>query len=73
MQTKTVTISLFDAATIKDIANSLKGEDALEDLSIMLHDPEDEQLRGIALESVLKFYANARTLTRVINDHIKIE
>lgn len=73
MQTKTITLSLFDAANIKGMANSLCGEDALEDLSVMLHDAEDEQLRGMAVESILKFYANARTLTRVINDCIKIE
>lgn len=73
MQTKTITISTYFASTIKDIANNLGGEQALENLAVMLNDTADEHMRGMAVESVLKFYANARILAGIINDCIKIE
>jgi len=71
-RTKTITIQTIDASNIIDLANNLRGEDALEDLSILLSDPDDEQLKAITLESILRFYGNARVLTRVINDCIRI-
>ena len=73
MPTKTITISTFYAATIKDMANNLKGEEALENLAIMLNDTADEHMRGMAVESVLKFYANARVLAGYINDCFNLE
>ena len=72
MNKKSVTLSAYDAANILHLTNDLQAEDALEDISCMLLDPSDEQMRGIALESVLKLYASIRTLTRVVNSSIKI-
>lgn len=70
MPTKTITIPAIIAANIVDMANDLRGETALEDYGIMISDPSDEQLRGISHESLLRFYVNAKTLTRYINREI---
>lgn len=72
-RTKAISLSLFDASNIIDLANDLHGEEAIEDVSLMLSDINDEQMRGIALESILKFYANARILTKAINNALKTE
>ena len=66
-RTKAISMSVYDASYIVDLANDLHGEEALEDISLMLFDTTDEQMRGIALESILKFYANVRVLTKAIN------
>lgn len=66
MQDNTITIDRFTANTIFYLADSLGGEQALEDFASILHEVEDEQSRGIASESLLKFYANARSLTAVL-------
>ena len=71
-RTKAISLSVSEASNIIDLANGLKGEEALEDISLMLFDTSDEQMRGMALESVLKFYANARVLTKVINRTLKL-
>ena len=71
-RTKAISLSVSEASNIIDLANDLKGEEALEDISLMLFDTSDEQMRGMALESILKFYANARVLTKVINKTIKL-
>lgn len=72
-RTKAIYLSFLDASNIVDLANDLQGEEALEDLSLMLFDTEDEQMRGMALESILKFYANVRTLTKTINRTLKLD
>ena len=71
-RTKAISLSVYDAANIIDLANNLQGEEALEDISLMLFDLEDENMRGMALESILKFYANVRILTKAIHRSIKI-
>ena len=71
-RTKAISLSVYDAANIIDLANDLHGEEALEDISLMLFDLEDENMRGMALESILKFYANVRILTKAIHRSIKI-
>ena len=71
-RTKAISLSVYDAANIIDLANDLQGEEALEDISLMLFDLEDENMRGMALESILKFYANVRILTKAIHRSIKI-
>ena len=72
-RTKAISLSVLDASNIVDLANDLQGEEALEDLSLMLFDTTDEQMRGMALESILKFYANVRTLTKTINRTLKLD
>lgn len=72
-RTKAISLSVFDASNIIDLANDLHGEEALEDVSLMLSDFTDEQMRGIALESLMKFYANVRILTKAINNALKID
>lgn len=71
-RTKAISLSVSDANNILNLANDLNGEEALEDVSLMLFDLEDETMRGMALESILKFYANVRLLTKAINRSIKI-
>ena len=71
-RTKAISLSVYDAANIIDLANDLHGEEALEDVSLMLFDLEDENMRGMALESILKFYVNVRILTKAIHRSIKI-
>lgn len=71
-RTKAISLSVFDAANIVDLANDLQGEEAIEDVTLLLSDATDEQLRGLALESMLKFYANVRILTKAINKALKI-
>lgn len=73
MKTNTITITAYDAANILDLANNLKGEAAMEEYGIMLSDPSDEQLRGLSHEALLRFYANVRTLVRMINMQLDIE
>ena len=63
----TLSISAYDAENIVDLADCLQGEQALEDYGTMLSDPSDEQLRGLSNESILRFYANVRTLVQLIN------
>ena len=72
-RTKAISLSVYDASNIVDLANDLHGEEALEDISLMLFDTSDEQMRGIALESILKFYANVRVLTKAINRTIQFD
>ena len=71
-RTKAISLSVYDASNIIDLANDLKAEEALEDISLMLLNTNDEQMKGMALESLLKFYANVRVLTRAIKNSIKI-
>lgn len=71
-RTKAISLSVFDASNIVDLANDLHGEEAIEDVTLLLSDATDEQLRGLALESMLKFYANVRILTKAINKALKI-
>ena len=71
-RTKAISLSALDAANLINLANDLNGEEALEDVSLMLFDLQDETMRGMALESLLKFYANVRLLTKAINKSIKI-
>ena len=70
-RTKAISLSVFDASNIVCLANDLHGEEALENVSLLLFDTSDEQMRGIALESILKFYASVRLLTKSINEAIK--
>lgn len=72
-RTKAISLSVYDALNIVSLANELDGEEALEDISLMLFDLSDEQMRGIALESILKFYGNVRTLTKAINRALKLD
>lgn len=72
-RTKAISLSVLDASNIVDLANDLQGEEALEDLSLMLFDTSDEQMRGMALESILKFYASVRILTKAINRTLKLD
>lgn len=69
----TISLSVFDASNIVCLANDLHGEEALENISLMLFDSSDEQMRGLALESILKFYASVRLLTKSINEAIKFD
>ena len=71
-RTTAIALSVSDANNILTLANDLNGEEALEDVSLMLFDLNDEAMRGMALESILKFYANVRLLTKAINRIIKI-
>lgn len=72
MNKDTISLSLFDASNIIELANNLNGEEALENVSLSLIDSSDEQAKGLALESLLKFYANARLLTKSLNHFIKL-
>ena len=72
-RTKAISLSVFDASNIVCLANDLHGEEALENISLMLFDSSDEQMRGLALESILKFYASVRLLTKSINEAIKFD
>lgn len=72
-RTKAISLSVYDALNIVNLANDLDGEEALEDISLMLFDLSDEQMRGIALESILKFYGNVRILTKTINRALKLD
>ena len=65
--TKVITLSLFDAANILDLANNLQGETAIEEYGLMISDPSDEQLRCLCSDAILKFYSNVRTLVHMIN------
>jgi hypothetical protein len=71
-RTKVISLSLFDASHIIELANNLNGEEALENVSLLLIDSSDEQAKGMALESLLKFYANVRLLTKSLNHFIKL-
>lgn len=64
---ETLSISAYDAANIVDLAECLEGEKAIEDYGTMLGSPSDEQLRGLSNESILRFYANVRSLVHLIN------
>ena len=72
-RTKAISLSVYDALNIVNLANELDGEEALEDISLMLFDLSDEQMRGMALESILKFYASVRILTKAINRTLKLD
>ena len=70
---KTISVSKLEAINILDLVNDLGGETAIEEFSIFLGDTSDEQLRGMAAESILRFYANTRILasllTRLFNSN----
>lgn len=72
-RTKAISLSVYDVSNIVDLANDLHAEEALEDVSLMLFDTSDEQMRGMALESILKFYASVRILTKTINRTLKLD
>jgi len=68
---KTISLPELEFFNIVDLVNDLQGESALEDFALFLGDTSDEQLRGMAAESLLKFYANTRTVTALINRLLK--
>lgn len=57
----------MDLENIKVIANSLKGEEAVENIINFVDYPDDTQAGELALKSVTRFFAKARFLTELIN------
>lgn len=69
---KTISLSAFEAGTILDYAHDLHAEQALEDAAFIFNTIGEEDMKGEAARSLLKFYANVRCLVREIESAIKI-
>lgn len=73
MKTETITISAFDAASIRGIANSLQGNIAMEEYGLFLSDTSNKELQGRASDALIQFFANAQFLVRELNTILQSE
>lgn len=64
----TVSIRHEEIAEIMDMANSLKGEEAVEGIIRFIDCPKDSMTGDIALKSIIRFYSNVRYLRELIQD-----
>lgn len=68
----TVSIRREDIADIMDIANSLKGEEAVEDIIRFIDYPNDSTAGDIALKSVVRFYSKVRYFQELIQSTLTV-
>lgn len=73
MQSKTITLSAYDAGNILDLAHDLHAEEALEDAAFVFNSKGDEDMKSDAAKSLLHFYACVQTLVRTLETNLKIE
>lgn len=66
-----ITLSRYDAQSILDLAQDLHAEQALEDAAFIFNTIGEEDMKGEAARSLLKFYANVRVLVTCLNNKLK--
>lgn len=66
MRNNTVSITNEDVRDILDTANSLQGEEAIEEIIRFIDHPNDVGTGDLALKAVARFYSNARFLKELL-------
>ena len=60
-------IAISDIRELIEIADSLKGEEAVEEIIRFIDFPNDENASNDALQAVVRFYSNVRYLVSQMN------